>query len=310
MSRIGNRYDLNGNKIENYANNPFIAKEDAIVGGKYCIDTKNALLKIGNGTDDNHRSNAFEVTKDGDSKIAGNLSAANINCTNQGNDTSSVIIKQTLDTHIASINTSITQVNSNIEQLANSTTSRFQSTNNTINSHISNKTNPHSVNLTQVGGNSITLNGVKQVAGANVSFYAPSVKGYINGTPYILISGPGDPVWSSTITKRAFVAIEYKVIDGGKYTRRGVFNFRPNVEIVKGETYEGVDVFLDLELSGTALSGIMYMGDSGEQTCAASLTRTGNSGYIIIYRRDGNIDRGTINSIKVLSVDSAFAVLC
>lgn len=42
--------------------------EDAIVGGKYCIDTKNALLKIGNGTDDSHRSNAFEVLKDGRAK--------------------------------------------------------------------------------------------------------------------------------------------------------------------------------------------------------------------------------------------------
>ena len=31
VSRIGNRYDLNGKKIENYADNPFIAKEDVIV---------------------------------------------------------------------------------------------------------------------------------------------------------------------------------------------------------------------------------------------------------------------------------------
>ena len=31
VSRIGNRYDLQGNKIENYVDNPFIEKEDVIV---------------------------------------------------------------------------------------------------------------------------------------------------------------------------------------------------------------------------------------------------------------------------------------
>ena len=35
VSRIGNRYDLNGNKIEDFADNPYFKKEDVNV----CYDT-------------------------------------------------------------------------------------------------------------------------------------------------------------------------------------------------------------------------------------------------------------------------------
>lgn len=43
--------------------------DNAIVGGYFCVDTSNALVKIGNGNNGNQRQNAFEVLKDGRAKV-------------------------------------------------------------------------------------------------------------------------------------------------------------------------------------------------------------------------------------------------
>ena len=43
VSRIGNRYDLNGNKIEDFADNPFLVKEDIPVS--YCEITKEDVVE-------------------------------------------------------------------------------------------------------------------------------------------------------------------------------------------------------------------------------------------------------------------------
>jgi hypothetical protein len=43
VSRIGNRYDLNGNKIEDFVDNPFLVKEDIPVS--YCEITKEDVIE-------------------------------------------------------------------------------------------------------------------------------------------------------------------------------------------------------------------------------------------------------------------------
>lgn len=43
ISRIGNRYDLNGNKIEGFIDNPFFAKED--IPASYCEITNEDIIK-------------------------------------------------------------------------------------------------------------------------------------------------------------------------------------------------------------------------------------------------------------------------
>lgn len=43
VSRIGNRYDLNGNKIEDFADNPFLTKEDKPV--TYCEITNEDVIE-------------------------------------------------------------------------------------------------------------------------------------------------------------------------------------------------------------------------------------------------------------------------
>lgn len=42
VSRIGNRYDLNGNRIEDFADNPFLVKEDIPV---FCENTDKEILE-------------------------------------------------------------------------------------------------------------------------------------------------------------------------------------------------------------------------------------------------------------------------